>query len=247
MNLAFFRNTETGSTLPFAVDLAKIKPLRGRGRGRFNRGRGSGGVRGKGKGRGKSSTVTSGQASIEVSSVDPIPSNVKPVDSQSAETLQNVDQTQEQPTTSDTVNEGITDSNPVSLTQNIGEIHSNLSINVEAPIPQGTDEIQPNKPADVVDNVQDNELLSYLTQDNLTGSIEPVPDTNAGITDTVQVEPDTGEDIQEPKIDNVEPSIPIIGHVKFNTEQEYNRELQERFDSKFLVMCVRKYVNLLKC
>ena len=270
VNLAFFRNTTTRNPLPFTIDLAKIKHLRGeRSRGGVNKGRGSGAVRGREKGRGKTSTVSVDPAAIKVTSAEPTPSNVLATDSKAVDTSQNIDQTVEDPTTSDNVNQSQTDSTPVAPIQNVGQTvddpttadnvnqsqtdstpvapipnsgdplpYSNVSINVEIPIPVNTDDTQQDKPVNLQGSELDKELLAFLTEQNLGGSIEPLANINTDTTEPVHVQGNTVEDIPPSNIDNVESFVPIIGHVQLTTQGDYDKRIERKNRSEiFGCMC----------
>ena len=150
--------------------------------------------------------------------------------------------------TSDNVIQSENSSTPVEPIADIADPlqQGNVTVNVENPLTVNIEETQPGKIPDIAGTDLDRELLDFLTDNTVGGASEPVQNVTTGTSEPIILEGNTGDDPAPPDIGNVTDSVPIIGHVELNTQAAYEKEMQEKFGAKFLVVRVKKHVNLLK-
>ena len=99
---------------------------------------------------------------------------------------------------------------------------------------------------DLAGTQMDKELLDYLTENTVNEESKPIDKESNINSEQVTVDVHTVDGQEPPNVGaNVE-TVPIIGHVELTTQEEYEEELKNKISPKFLVVSIKKHVNLLK-
>ena len=122
----------------------------------------------------------------------------------------------------------------------------NVSRTVETPVELNIEGTQGLHIPDLAGTQMDKDLLDYLTSNTVNEDSKPKENVSNINSENVTVEVHTVDDPEPPNVGDNAETVPIIGHLELNTQEEYEQEIKNKASPKFLVVSLKKHVNLLK-
>ena len=119
----------------------------------------------------------------------------------------------------------------------------NVSRTVETPLSLNIEGTQGLNIPDIAGTQLDNDLLDYLTSNTVDEDSKPKENVSNINSENVIVEVDPVDDPEPPHAGDNAETVPIIGHLELNTQEEYEQEIKDKVSPKFLVVSLKKHLQ----